>query len=151
PKERIPMHRRLPLHGPRHYATHPLKWETDSSALTITVDSFTTQFEQHHQRRDTAFPFSFIDSVSYHPANTVILRNRSDSTLVVGDRDFLQYIALEVKKENGEWVCLEKSAQNAYDPVGWVSFIYLNPGEILVAKFPRYAPGEVRQCRLAWR
>lgn len=150
-QEHVPIHQRLAGKGPRPRPTHPIKWEPDSCSLSIFVDTFSTQFEQHHYQRDTAYYFSYLDSISRHPAFSVVLRNLSDSTLVLGNSDLLQYVVLEVKRSNDEWFSLEKTVKHSYDQGSWASFVYLNPGDVLVAKFPRYAPGEVRQCRLAWR
>ena len=122
----------------------------DSNYMTIHVDTSHTQLQFEHSHFDTANNRRIVDSVSFFNAMRITLKNVSDSLLYLGNFNTLGFAYLEMQNGKKDWIRIE-------NPSSWYSYCstgaranYLRPGEILIAKFPRYEGEFTANFRVVW-
>lgn len=150
-KGNISITQKIERHTPRDTATRLISRTFDSTSLSVEViDSISTFIQTEFSHFDTSANKYERDSVVTHPAFMLVLKNHSDSTLWLGDKNFLQFIRLEVQNDCDQWIPVELPSGNSYGPDSWLSYIYLLPEHMLIAKFPEYERNYSHNCRLAW-
>lgn len=86
-----------------------------------------------------------VDSVVNIHAYLLTVRNHSDSIISLGDVHYLRYVHREVKNHRGEWIRIEQRMAAGCIPH---SDIYLNPGDIAIAKVRRFKGTAEAPCRI---
>lgn len=131
--------------------TGHLARKMDSNYMSLRVDTAATQLQFDHYNYDTLTNTRIVDSTSVYHAMRVTLQNNSDSLLFPGTGNFLKYMFLEMQNGKRDWIRIESpSCRNSYFSCG-APYNYLKPGEILIAKFPKYEGAYNANYRLVWQ
>ncbi len=123
----------------------------DSHYITIEVDTSATQLQFDHYKYDTITQSRTVDSTSLFAAMRVTVKNISDSLLYLGNSNTLEYMFLEIRNGGNEWIALENPSWRYAGCATGVRDNYLRPGDIVIAKFPRYEGEYTAKYRLVWQ
>ena len=89
------------------------------------------------------------DSISTYLSYPIFIRNLSDSVLFIGNYNSIENLVRQAQNQNNVWVDIE-------DPIDYQcstgqGSIYLDTGEILIAKLNRYNADFKTNCRLKYQ
>lgn len=147
----IGLGRPLRRYAIRDTMPEPVLFAFDGNKLTLQVDTAYTQIQIDHYHYDSINARPIMDAITMHPAMRLTLKNTSDTILYLGKHNFLKYTWLEIQNGKQEWIRVEKPSDwNSYCSSGAPSN-FLRPGDILIAKFPRYEGEYTANCRLVWQ
>ena len=117
------------------------------TALDIAHKSTFTHEVVNENRKVNDPEIYVTDSVKHFKAYPVFIKNTCDSTIYLGYFNYVNFMVLEAKNEQGSWVEIETLERQAGCGVG-ARVIFLRPHQVIVAKILRYNGGFKTMCRL---
>lgn len=128
-----------PLHfaASRMFAGAHLRIEADTTIITDNTEEYFTEDR------------SFDDDAAQHYRSAIVtIRNISDSTVWIGRTFEVEFMHLECKNRQGQWIAVQKNLADygicGTNQPAW----YLKPGEIIITKTSHLQGAFTTECRL---
>lgn len=128
----------------------PCSYYPDSNNMSIDVDTsfnlINKVFYKHYSESNQTL---LTDSISTYLSYPIFIRNLSDSVLFIGNYNSIENLVRQAQNQHNVWVDIE-------DPIDYQcstgqGSIYLDTGEILIAKLNRYNADFKTNCRLKYQ
>ncbi|MFY7936746.1 MAG: hypothetical protein ACOVOQ_05180 [Flavobacterium sp.] len=128
----------------------PCNYYPDSNDMSIEVDtSFKLSNKVFYKHYSESNQTLLTDSILSYLSYPIFIRNLSDSVLFIGNFNCIENLVRQAQNRNNVWVDIEVPID--YQCSTGQGSIYLESGEILIAKLNRYNADFKTNCRLKYQ
>jgi hypothetical protein len=128
----------------------PCKYYPDSSDMSIEVDtSFKLSNKVFYKHYSESNQTLLTDSIFSYVSYPIFIRNLSDSVLFIGNFNCIENLVRQAQNCNNVWVDIEVPID--YQCSTGQGSIYLDSGELLIAKLNRYNADFKTNCKLKYQ
>ena len=116
--------------------------------VTLTVDTSIKLTNLTFYESFSDSNIKHLDSITKEPAFAIILKNQSDSTLLIGQFNNLEKVVMQYQSKSGKWIDIEMPMSSIDGCRTFAKTMFLEPKQVLVAKLIRRKDDFDALCRL---